>query len=125
MMRMIYIRLRTLFLKRLKRNLNGIREGLNANRNIRKRVEKRNYMIHIHYKEVNNTAKRNLLHDIINPPKLSKSMNNHYYPILHVCMNTRKGRAKFMNFRIILGSGYSFDIVMRRLVENYTLKKML
>ena len=32
-------------------------------------------------------------------------------------MNTRKGRAKFKNFRILLDSGCSSTIVMRRLVQ--------
>ena len=32
-------------------------------------------------------------------------------------MNTRKGRAKFKNFRILLDSGFSSIIATRRLVE--------
>ena len=52
-------------------------------------------MIHIHDKEVNNIAEFNLLHDITNPTKRAKNINSYYYPILHECLNTRKGRAKF------------------------------
>ena len=35
-------------------------------------IEKWNYLIHIHEKEVNKTAKWNLLHDIINPTEYIK-----------------------------------------------------
>ena len=38
-------------------------------------------------------------------------------------MNTRKGRVKFKNFRILLDSGFSFTIVMRRMVEKICPKK--
>ena len=74
-------------------------------------------MIYIHDNEVNNISECNLLHDIINPPKRDKNLNSHYSPILHGCMNTRKGRAKFKNFRIILNSGFSYTVVTRILVE--------
>ena len=76
-------------------------------------------MTRIHNNEVKNIAECNLLHDIINPPKRAKNLNSHYYPILHVCMNTRKGKAKFKNFHILLESGCSYTIVMVRLVKNY------
>ena len=52
-------------------------------------------MTRIHDKEVNNIAECNLLHDIINRPKRARNLNSHYYPIIHGCMNTRKGQAKF------------------------------
>ena len=48
----------------------------------------------LHNNEVNNIAECNLLHDIINPTKRVKYINSHYSPILHVCMNIRKGKAK-------------------------------
>ena len=48
----------------------------------------------IHDNKVNNIAEFNLLHDIINPSKCTKKWDSHYYPILHVCMNTIKGKAK-------------------------------
>ena len=75
-------------------------------------------MIHIHDKEINKIASCHLLHDIINPPRRVKFLNSHYYPIIHVCMNTRKGRASFKNFRILLVGGCSYTIVMVRMVEN-------
>ena len=75
-------------------------------------------MIHIHDNEVNNIAEYNLLHDIINPPKCAKNINIHYSPILHRCMNTIKGGAEFKSFQILLDSGCSSTIVMRRLVQN-------
>ena len=74
-------------------------------------------MIYIHDKEVKDIAERSLLHDIINPTKRAKNINIHYYTILHLCMNTRKGRARFKNFRIFVDSGCSSTIIMRRLVE--------
>ena len=30
-----------------------------------------------------------------NPPKCAKNLNMHYSPILHGCMNTIKGKARF------------------------------
>ena len=77
----------------------------------------KNYMMRIHDEEVNNIAECHLLHDIINPPKLTKNLNIHYSPIPHGCMNTKKGKEKFKNFRILLYSGCSSTIVMRGLVE--------
>ena len=86
-------------------------------------IEKQNDMIHIHEKEVNKISEYNLLHDIINPPKRAKNLNSHHSPILHRFMNTRKGKAKFKNFQIILDSGYSSTIVMVWLVEKIKTKK--
>ena len=74
-------------------------------------------MTRIHEKMVNKIVECNLLHDIINPPKLTKSLNRHYSPIIHGCMNTRKYKEKFKNFRILLDSGCSSTIVMGRLVK--------
>ena len=61
-------------------------------------IEIQNGMTCIPDNEVNNIAELNLLHDIINPPKNSKILNSHYSPILHICVNNRKGKAKFKNF---------------------------
>ena len=61
----------------------------------------------IHDDEVNNIAEYNLLHDIINPPKHNKVLDSHYSPILHGCMNKRKGRANFKNFE----SYWTVDVV--------------
>ena len=74
-------------------------------------------MMCIHNKEVNKRSECNLLHDRINPPKRAKTLNNHYSPIINRFMNTRNGREKFNNFRILLDSGCSSMILMGRLVE--------
>ena len=58
-------------------------------------IENQNGMARIHNNEVKNTVEWNLPHDIINPPKHAKSSNGHYSPIIHACMKTRKGKAKF------------------------------
>ena len=70
--------------------------------------------------EVNKIAECNLPHDIINPPKPTKNLNRHYSTILHGCMNTQKGRAKFKNFRILLDSGHSSTIVIRSIIKIYS-----
>ena len=64
-------------------------------------------MTRIYDKEVNRIAEFNLLHDIINPPKCTKTSNYHYSPILHGCMNTRKGirPGPQAQLRPLLGSG--------------------
>ena len=79
-------------------------------------IENQNDMTRIHNNEVKNIYECNLLHDIINHTKHAKILNNHYSPILHVCMNTRKVKEKFNKFRILLDSGCSSTIVMVRLV---------
>ena len=75
-------------------------------------VENQDDMTHIHDKYVNYIAECNLLHGIINPTKLKKVLNFHYSPILHECMNTRKGKEKFKNFWILSEIGCSSTIVM-------------
>ena len=75
-------------------------------------------MTGINDNEVNNKDKCNLIHYILNNPKRTKESNSRYYPILNVCTNTRNGRSKFKNFRILLDSGRSYTIVIGRLVEN-------
>ena len=79
----------------------------------------------IHDKEVNKTFKCNLLHDVINPNKCAKQLNSYYYLIIHGCMNTRKVRAGFQNFRIILDSGYSSKRLMDSQVEKLHPKKRM
>ena len=49
----------------------------------------------MHNIEVNIVSEWNLLHDIINPPKIPKKLKIHYSLIPHGCDNTRKGEAKF------------------------------
>ena len=77
----------------------------------------------IHDNKVNNIAEYNLLHDIINPPKCARNLNSHYSYISHGCMNTRKGRAKFKNYHILLDSGYSSTILMESLVKKSHLEE--
>ena len=74
-------------------------------------------MTRIYNNEVKNISECNLLHEIINPPKRAKKLTIHYSRIIHVCMNTKKGRAKFKNFRIILDSGCSSTVVMGMIVK--------
>ena len=52
-------------------------------------IENQNDMTCIHDNEVNKIAEYNVLHDIINSPKLTKNLNIHCCPIQHGCMNTR------------------------------------
>ena len=49
----------------------------------------------MHDNKLNNIAEWNLLHDIFKLPKCTITLNSQYSPILHGCMNTRKGKAKF------------------------------
>ena len=80
-------------------------------------------MTRIHNNEVKNIAKCNLLHNIINAPKRAKSLNSHYSTILNGCMNTRKSKARFNNFHILLDSGCSSTILMGRLAGKTSVKK--
>ena len=74
-------------------------------------------MTRIHNNEAKNIVECNLLHDIINHPKHAKNLNTHYSPILHGCMNTRKGKSQFENFRILLDSGCSSTILIENIVK--------
>ena len=74
-------------------------------------------MVRIHDKKVDKIAKCSLLHDIINPLKRAKILHVHYSPILHGFMNTRKVKAKFKNFRVLLDSGFSSNILIGRIVK--------
>ena len=78
-------------------------------------------------KKVNKISELNLLYDIINPPKRTKILNIHYYPIIHGCMNTRKGKANFNNILILFDSGFSSPIVRRggAILKSYILKNIL
>ena len=66
-------------------------------------------MTRINNNEVRNISVWNLLHDIINHTKSAKVLNSHCYPILHIFMNTRKGKAKFKTFT----SYWTVDVVPR------------
>ena len=52
-------------------------------------------MMLIHDKEVCKIAELNLLYDIIHPFKRTKILNINCYTVIHGCMNTTYGRAKF------------------------------
>ena len=80
-------------------------------------IEIHNGMTCIHGNKVNIIFEWNLLHDILNPLKITKKLNIHYSPILHGCINTRKGRSRFNNFRILLHSGCNSTIIMGRLTK--------
>ena len=86
-------------------------------------IENGSKLIHIHDNEVKDISELNLLHDIINPPERAKNINGHYSLILHRCMNTRKWRENFKKFRILLDSGFSSTILMRRLVQKLSPEK--
>ena len=86
-------------------------------------IESRAKIIYIHDNEVNNISEFNLLHDIINISKRTININSHYSPILHGCMNIIKVRSNFKNFLILLDSGCSSTIVVRRLVEKLGAEK--
>ena len=83
-------------------------------------IENRNDMTRINDDEVNNISECNFLHDIIHFPKHNKNLNSHYYPILHVCINTRHSRSKVKNFQTLLDSGCSYMVLMGRLVKKIT-----
>ena len=86
-------------------------------------IENRNEMIYKHDDKVKNISECNLGHYVINPPKRANNINNHCSPILHGCISIRKSKAKFMNFQILLGSGFCSTIIMIMLVENLRLEK--
>ena len=68
-------------------------------------------------------AECNLIYDIINPIKRANKLNSHYSHILHVCMNTRKGKAKFKNLHMLLYSGCTSNILMGRIVKKLASEK--
>ena len=86
-------------------------------------IKNLNDMTRIHDKEVNKISRCKLLHDVINPPKLTKYLNSHYSPIIHEFMNTRIGIEKFNNFQILLCDGCSYALVMGSLVEKLNHEK--
>ena len=49
-------------------------------------------------------------------------MNRNYSPTIHGYMNTRRGKTRFKSFQILLDSGYSYMIVMRRLMTKLKTK---
>ena len=73
-------------------------------------IEVQNGMTRMNDNKGSNISECYLLHDILNPLKRTKHLNIHYYPILRGYMNTRKGKAKFKNFLILLDNGCSSSI---------------
>ena len=82
-------------LKETKEKLDWCKGAFEYKQNNSYGIENINNMTCLHNNEVKNIAECNLLYDIINRPKHGKKLNSHYYHIIHGCMNTRKGKAKF------------------------------
>ena len=82
-------------------------------------------MNHIYYQGVNNIFECNSIYGILNSPKRTKYINRHYSPIIRGCMNKRKGKVKFENFRVLLDGGCSSMIVTRGLAKKLKLKNIL
>ena len=61
-------------------------------------------MNHIHYTRVNHISEFNLLHYILNTSKRTKNMYTHYSPILNICINIRRDKAKIKIFLILFNS---------------------
>ena len=74
-------------------------------------------MTFIHGNKVNKLAECNLLHYILNPPKRTKNLNNHYSPILQGFMDIQKGKENFKKFRIILDIGFSSTTIMGKVIK--------
>ena len=81
------------------------------------------YLYTVHENKVNKLFGCNSLNVILDPPKLSKTLNSHHYPILKGCMNILEGKEKFKNFRILLDSGCSSTIIIVRLINKLTPQK--
>ena len=82
-------------------------------------------MMHIHDNKVNKIYECNLLHGIINPRKRTKNLSIHYSPIIHGFIISRKGRANFNTFQILLESGCISIIIIVSLVEKLYPENML
>ena len=77
----------------------------------------------IHLNKVNNIAEWNLLHVILNTSKLTKNINIYYNPILNVCMNKCRGKAKFNIIWILLDIGCNYTIVIISLIKKHKTKE--
>ena len=73
--------------------------------------------------EVNNISECNLLNGILKPPKCTNFQNSHYSPILHLCMNIRKGKTKFNKFLNLFYNVCSSTIAMKMLAGKLHDKK--
>ena len=54
--------------------------------------------------------------------KHTKSKHYHYYPIMYICMNVRRGRPDYRRFYIILDSGCSYTTVNRIMTQKLEYK---
>ena len=82
-----------------------------------------NYINHINENKVNNIFECHLLYHILNYYKFTKNRNTHHYPILHVCINARSSRENIYILKILLYSGCSSTILIRRLIIKLRTKK--
>ena len=80
-------------------------------------MKRLNDMKYMNDNKVNIISEYNLLSDILNTFKWTKNIIIHYYPILHGCMNTRRGRAKYRIFWILLDSWCISTTVIIRLTK--------
>ena len=79
----------------------------------------------VHDTKANNISEWNLGNDKPNNSKCTKDINSQYYPIIHVFMNTHRGKEKINRYQIWLDSGFSSTIVMINILKNLKLNKML
>ena len=73
-----------------------------------------------HGNKVNKLAELYLLHDILSPPRRTKFLNGHYYPILQECIKIQKGKMGFNNFQILLDSRFRSIIIIVKLIKNHS-----
>ena len=66
-------------------------------------------------KDVDNISEYNLPQYILNYSKYTKNTNTYKYSIIHACINTLSGRGEIKNFQILIESGYSSTILIKRL----------
>ena len=81
---------------------NNVRLRLKENYKLRMRLKSRMVWLACMKKKVDKLSECNLLHNIINTPKHTKSLNTHSSNIIQGWMNTKMGKEKFKNFQIIL-----------------------
>ena len=59
-----------------------------------------NAMNRKHDNKLNNMSECHLLHDILNPSKITKNININFPPNIHACMNIRRDKTIFKEFLI-------------------------
>ena len=78
---------------------------------------------HIYNQGIKYIYECNLLYGILNSPKRNKNTDSHYSLILHVCMNTRRGKVKLENFRVLLYGRCTSMILIIRLTKTLEAKE--